>query len=97
MYRIVYTKEATKTLRKLPRNVSKLIREKLDDIAANPYAQHNNVTRLQNRSGYRLRVGDWRVIYEVQDAQLVILVLKLGSRGGIYVNERASDREERTA
>jgi mRNA interferase RelE/StbE len=97
MYRIVYTKEATKTLRKLPRNVSKLIREKLDDIAANPYVQHNNVTRLQNRSGYRLRVGDWRVIYEVEDAQLVILVLKLGSRGGIYVNERASDREEWTA
>jgi mRNA interferase RelE/StbE len=97
MYRIVYTKEATKTLRKLPRNVSKLIHEKLDDIAADPYGQHNNVTRLQNRSGYRLRVGDWRVIYEVQDAQLVILVLTLGARGGIYVNERASDREGWTA
>ncbi len=97
MYRIVYTKEATKTLCKLPRNVSKLIREKLDDIAADPHGHHNNVTRLQNRSGYRLRVGDWRVIYEVEDAQLVILVLKLGSRGGIYVNERASDREGWTA
>ncbi len=97
MYRIVYTKEAAKTLHKLPRNVSKLVREKLDDIAANPYVRHNNVTRLQNRSGYRLRVGDWRVIYEVEDAQLVILVLKLGSRGGIYVNERASDREGWTA
>ena len=88
MYQIVYTKAATKALRKLPRNVSQLIREKLVDIASDPYAQHNNVTKLQNRSGYRLRVGDWRVIYEIEDEQLVILVLKLGSRGGVYVNER---------
>lgn len=88
MHQIVYTKEATKALRKLPRNVSHLIREKLDDIASDPYIQHNNVTKLQNRSGYRLRVGDWRVIYEIDKGQLVILVLKLGSRGCVYVNER---------
>jgi mRNA interferase RelE/StbE len=44
----------------------------------------NNVTKLQNRDGFRLRIGDWRVIYEVQDQQLVILVLKIGSRGEVY-------------
>ena len=89
MYRILYTKQATKTLRKLPRNVARLIRKKLGNIASDPHAQHNNVTKLQNRPGYRLRVGDWRVIYKIDDKQLVILVLKLGSRGGVYVNERA--------
>lgn len=89
MYRIAYTKQATKTLRKLPQNVVRLIHKKLGDIAADPRAQHNNVTKLRNRPGYRLRVGDWRVIYKIDDDQLVILVLKLGSRGGVYVNERA--------
>lgn len=89
MYRIVYTKQATKVLRKLPQNVARLIRKKLGAIAANPRARHNNVTKLQNRPGYRLRVGDWRVIYEIDDDQVMILVLKLGSRGGVYVNERA--------
>ena len=89
MYQIVYTKEAAKTLHKLPRNAARLIQEKLEDIAANPRTQRNNVTKLQNRPGYRLRVGDWRVIYKIDDDQLVILVLKLGSRGGVYVNERA--------
>ena len=68
----------------MPKNTSRLIREKLEHIAAGPYAQHNNVTKLQNRLGYRLRVGDWRVIYELQDAQLIILILKIGSRGEIY-------------
>ena len=84
MYRISFTKQAYRAFRRMPQNTSKLIREKLERIAADPYAQHNNVTKLQNRPGYRLRVGDLRVIYELQDDQLVILILKIGSRGEIY-------------
>ena len=89
MYQIVYTKQSAKTLRKLPRNVAQLIRKKLEVIAIDPHAQHNNVTKLQNRPGYRLRVGDWRLIYKIDDDRLVIQVLKLGPRGSVYVNERA--------
>lgn len=84
MYKISFAKQAYRALRRMPKNTSELIREKLERIAADPYAQHNNVTKLQNRPGYRLRVGDWRVIYETQDDQLIILVLKIGSRGDIY-------------
>jgi len=68
----------------MPKNVARLIREKLDQIASDPYAKHNNVTKLQNRPGYRLRVGDWRVIYEIEAERLVILVLKIGPRERIY-------------
>ena len=39
----------------------------------NPYAPNNNLTKLQRRSGYRLRVGDWRVVYELEDDRLVML------------------------
>lgn len=53
-------------------------------IALDPYAPHNNVTKLVGRSGYRLRVGDWRVIYELQDEQVVMLVIKIGPRGEVY-------------
>lgn len=71
-------------LRKMPKNWSKRIREKLLEIAEDPHGSHNNVTKLQGRDGYRLRVGDWRIIYDIQDDELVILVLRIASRGSIY-------------
>ena len=84
MYRIVFTKQADKTLRKLPRPAAQLLAEKLLLLAKNPYANHNSVTKLQNREGYRLLVADWRVIYDVIDDELVVLVLKIEPRGSVY-------------
>jgi mRNA interferase RelE/StbE len=43
-----------------------------------------NVKKLMGRPGYRLRVGDWRVIYTLDSGRLVILVLDSGARGGVY-------------
>ncbi len=60
------------------------IRRRLDQLAKDPYANYPNVTKLQNRPGFRLRVGDWRVIYEIRESELIVLVLNIGSRGEIY-------------
>jgi mRNA interferase RelE/StbE len=84
VYEILFSKQADKTLRKMSRNMATLIREKLDQLALDPYAKHNNATKLKNLPAYRLRMGDWRVIYEINDDKLIILVLKIGPRGGIY-------------
>ena len=64
--------------------MAQLIREQLEIIAVAPYADHPNAKKLQGREGYRLRVGEWRVIYKMQNEQLIILVLKIASRGEIY-------------
>lgn len=84
MYHLVYTRQAARSLLKAPRHIAKKVREELALIAADPFAGHPNVTRLQNRPGYRFRIGDWRVIYEVQKEQVMILVLKIAPRGEVY-------------
>ena len=84
MYSITYNKRSARALSKLPRNLALRIRGKLEQIASDPYGQHSNVIKLQNRPGYRLRVGDWRVIYDIYDGELIILVLKIGPRGQVY-------------
>jgi mRNA interferase RelE/StbE len=84
MYRILFTKQADKMLRKMPRNTAQLIRKRLAQLAEDPYARNPNVARLQGRPGYRLRVGDWRVIYDIEDDRLIIFVLKIAARGGVY-------------
>ena len=84
MYQILFTREAQKALTRLPRDTATLLRQKFEQMALDPYAPMPNAKRLQNRSGYSLRIGDWRVLYEIQNDQLVILVLKIAQRGEVY-------------
>lgn len=82
MREIAYTKDALKTLRGMPKNRSRLIIGKIEQLAKEPAALANQVTKLQGRDGYRLRVGDWRVIFT--DDGVALAILAIGPRGGIY-------------
>lgn len=84
MYKVVTTKSFDRALARIPLNWQKRIARKIREVAVDPYAANHNLTKLQGRDGYRLRVGDWRVIYELHDERLVLLVLKVGARGGVY-------------
>jgi mRNA interferase RelE/StbE len=84
VYNVVTTKSFDKALAKLPVNWQRRIVAKIKEVGANPYAPNNNLKKLQGRDGYRLRIGDWRVIYELHDDRLVMLVLEVGLRGGVY-------------
>ncbi len=70
MYAIEFSKAAVKVLTSMPRNTRDLIRSKIETLVGRP--------------GYRLRIGDWRVIYTLDSGRLVVLVLDIGARGGIY-------------
>lgn len=84
MYRVVITKRAQRALDRLPHKHRRLIRSKVDDLAREPYTPNNNVKALKGSPYYRLRVGDWRVIYNLRDDELILLVLQIGPRGGVY-------------
>jgi mRNA interferase RelE/StbE len=84
MYTIVTTKSFDKALAKIPATARRRIVAKIKEVAANPYASNNNLRKLQGREGYRLRIGRWRVIYELRNDRLAMLILEVGARGGIY-------------
>lgn len=79
---VTYTRAALKALRKMPVDVAERTIAKIEQYAANPASQANNVTALKGREGIRLRVGDWRVI--MNDGGVVLAVLDIGPRGSIY-------------
>lgn len=75
-------REAQKTLAKLPRKTVEQVIGRIGEVAANPAAPRTDVVKLRGREGYRLRVGRWRVLFEVRQGTL--FVLKIGSRGDVY-------------
>lgn len=83
MYSVEFTKQALKALIAMPANKRMLVKSKIEALAANP-TDAQNTKKLVGRTGYRLRVGDWRVIYTVDSGRLIVLVLDIGPRGGIY-------------
>lgn len=83
MHSVECTKHALHALTAMPANARALIKSKIEALAADP-VNARNVKKLVGRPGYRLRVGDWRIIYTVDAGQLVVLVLDIGARGGIY-------------
>ena len=84
VWRVVIEREAAKALDRTPTNVQRLVLRKLRELAADPYARNNNVKKLGGRPGFRLRVGDWRIIYELRAAELIVLVIKFGPRSSVY-------------
>jgi mRNA interferase RelE/StbE len=84
VYKIIFSTQAARSLLKMHRNAASLIREKLAQIAVDPFASIPNAMKLQGRPGYRLRVGDWRVIYEINKQQVAIMVIKIAPRSEVY-------------
>ena len=82
MFQITYSAQARKALRKMQPKKARRILDAMARLAENPDRHDLDVKRLAGREGFRLRVGDWRVIYTKDGA--VLAVERIGPRGGIY-------------
>ena len=79
---ITYTRQAAKTpIGMQPRRAAKII-QAIEKIAENPARNDLDIRKLTNRSGYRLRVGDWRVIY--REDGVILAIERIVPRGGAY-------------
>ena len=82
MRRVVILPKAARVLRRMPANTARLIGAKIDQYAADPDSLVNNVVKLQERPGYRLRVGDWRVLFD--EDGVVLTIFQIGPCGSMY-------------
>lgn len=82
-FRVVYDQRAAKELSKLDRTVARRIHLAITALADDP--RPSGCRQLAGYPGlWRTRVGDYRVIYQIDDDVLVVLVLRIGHRGKIY-------------
>ncbi len=82
-YRIEFKRSAAKALKKIPKSDQRRIRDRIDSLSEN--LPDSATTKLKGDNPfYRIRVGDYRIIYEVHEDILVILVLKIGHRKKVY-------------
>ena len=80
-YRIVWSIQASRQLERLDRSVAKRIHEKVGQLYQSP---ERYVEKLVRYPYYRLRVGDYRVILDIQNEMVRILILKVGHRSNVY-------------
>ena len=84
-YRIEVKRSAAKALKKIPKADQKRIADKIDSLAED--LPNPDTTKMKgNNPFHRIRVGDYRIIYEIQEEILLVLVVKIGHRKDIYRN-----------
>jgi len=84
-YRVEFSSNSKKQLKKYDKNTIKRIIGSIESLTEFPY-KHPHSERMKGYEGniYRLRVGDFRIIYEIFDDKVLIFIIKIGSRGDIY-------------
>ncbi|MFI0510527.1 type II toxin-antitoxin system RelE/ParE family toxin [Streptomyces sp. WSLK1-5] len=82
-YRTVFRAEAQAELRKVPRDMALRILAKLTELESDPTG-FNTMALVSQPDRRRLRVGDYRVIYTIDNGELVVWVVHVGHRSTVY-------------
>ena len=82
MYRISIAKKARKELEKVPKKERLVILDAIEDLGRVP--RPDGCKKLKNSEYWRIRRGNYRVIYHIEDAVLKVLVVRVGHRKNVY-------------
>lgn len=82
-YRIEWQRSAVKEFEKLPKKEKASLIDKILSLADNP-RPINSVKIVGSENTFRIRQGDFRVVYQIEDDVLVILIVKVGHRREVY-------------
>ena len=81
-YTVYLSKNAEKELDKLPEHITIPIVIAINNLSKNP--RPVGYIKLKGRNGYRIRVGNYRVLYEIIDQKLVVEIVSVGHRQDVY-------------
>jgi len=82
-YAIIMKTQARRGLKRLQRRDQERLKSRIDDLASNPGP--DGVERFRRaENAYRIRVGDFRIVYQVSDAECVVYVVLIGDRKDVY-------------
>lgn len=81
-YEIRFKKSVAKDLRGIPNTDLKRILERIDGLAADPRGE--GCIKLSGKERYRVRQGDYRIVYEINDAEIIVLIVRVGHRSDVY-------------
>jgi mRNA interferase RelE/StbE len=81
-YRVILPKSVQKELDRLSDEIANRVLARLTELEINP--RPPDLKKLKGRSAWRIRVGDYRVIYEIHDRELQVLVITVGHRREVY-------------
>jgi mRNA interferase RelE/StbE len=84
VYTVTLSRHAARSLRRIEGKQREVIRGRIDTLTRDPRDPRLNVKKLVGRDGYRLRIGNWRVLYDVDDAVRVIAIEDVVQRGEAY-------------
>ena len=82
LYRVIFTALAERSYRRLSRDVQRRILAKARSLVENPWPP--GAVRLVGADAFRVRVGDYRILYSVERGRLLVLVLDVGHRREVY-------------
>lgn len=84
-YALIFQPAAARSLRKLPRDIAARIKKATEALRENP--RPPGIKPLSGERGFwRIRIGDYRVIYEIRDNELLVLVVRVAHRREVYQN-----------
>jgi mRNA interferase RelE/StbE len=81
VYKLIIDPKALDFLEKLPKTIAQRIFKKIQQTKEGP---HHYFTRLVSRPEYKLRVGDYRIIAEIKDNELIVFVIDVDHRKKVY-------------
>lgn len=82
MWTVQIKKQAIKKLKRIPEPDKGYLKAAIQSLETGP--EGKDIQRLQGRPGYRMRVGDWRILMNIEKEVRLITIDDIGSRGDIY-------------